>query len=330
VRVGIIGPAGPDDFADNIASALNSMGHEPVNLGIPYPRSRGRLAAGAVDVLRKAGPLDSAFHSRVVRRARETKPDLIVNVLGRFETGALAKIRSSCGVMALWFPDSVTNLGRQLMFQAPYDALFFKEPVLVDRVRKMLGLPAHYLPEACNPAWHRPPEETVEELSRVIVVAGSSYPWRVRLLERMVDAGLPIRIFGPTPPRWLDSEVVRRYHTGHYLRCEEKAVVFRSAGAVLNNLHPTEIDGVNCRLFEAAGCGAAVLTETRPQLSELFEPEHEVLVFSNFDELVDSARVLLSSREIGKKVGDAAALRAHRDHTYQHRIAEILRVLELS
>ena len=58
--------------------------------------------------------------------------------------------------VAYWSPDPVTSLGRSLMLLAPYDAIFFKEPHIVDRLRAMTDLPVYYLPEACNPRWHQP------------------------------------------------------------------------------------------------------------------------------------------------------------------------------
>ena len=89
-------------------------------------------------------------------------------------------------------------------------------------------------------------------------------------------------------------------------------------------MHPAEISGVNSRLFEATGCGAAVLTEFRPTVPELFDPGRELLVFHDFDELLDQAASLLSDSELGTRLGDAAAQRAHRDHTHDLRIATIL------
>ena len=53
--------------------------------------------------------------------------------------------------------------------------------------------------------------------------------------------------------------------------------MFRSAAGVLNTMHRGEMAGVNERLFQAAGCGAAVLTEFRPTLPELFAIGDEVL-----------------------------------------------------
>jgi spore maturation protein CgeB len=89
-------------------------------------------------------------------------------------------------------------------------------------------------------------------------------------------------------------------------------------------MHPAEVTGVNSRLFEAAGCGAAVLTEFRPAVPELFNVGEEVLAFHDFDDLVDQASRLLNEVGLTTRIGDAAARRAHRDHSYDVRLADIL------
>ena len=119
----------------------------------------------------------------------------------------------------------------------------------------------------------------------------------------------------------------RAAHTGRIVTREEKARVFRSAVGVLNTMHPAEVSGVNARLFEAAGCGAAVLTEFRPTVPELFAVGEEVLVFHDFDDLVEQATRLLSERGLTARLGDAATQRAHRDHTYDLRVTAILEKL---
>jgi spore maturation protein CgeB len=92
-------------------------------------------------------------------------------------------------------------------------------------------------------------------------------------------------------------------------------------------MHPAEVKGVNARLFEAAGCGAAVLTEFRPAVRELFEVGEELLVFHDFDELIDQASRLLNESTLTAQLGDAATRRAHTDHSYDARVATILEKL---
>jgi spore maturation protein CgeB len=222
----------------------------------------------------------------------------------------------------LWFPDAVVNLGRALMLLAPYDALFFKEPHLVDRLRATLDLPVHYLPQGCNPRHHKPAIPAGTE--PYLVIAGNMYPSRLRLLERLIAKGIPVRAYGGAIPCWAGDSPVRRIHTGRTVFTGEKARVFRSAAGVLNNLHPAEISGVNLRLFEAAGSGAAVLSEFRPTIPELFTAEEEILTFRDFDELVEQASRLLHEPGLTARLGDAAARRAHGEHTIAHRLATIL------
>ena len=92
-------------------------------------------------------------------------------------------------------------------------------------------------------------------------------------------------------------------------------------------MHPAEVSGVNSRLFEAAGCGAAVLTEFRSTVPDLFDVGAEVLAYRDFDELVNQASCLLNQSALRTQLGNAAARRAHRDHTHDLRVTTILEKL---
>ena len=248
--------------------------------------------------------------------------EVIINIDSHLSPDAVTMLRKHGVRVAFWFPDCVLSMGRSLMLLAPYNALFFKEPHLIERLRSTLGLPAYYLPEACNPRWHKRAGPAGGE--PYLVVAGNMYPSRVTLLERLMDENIPVKIYGPKFPRWITAPRARSVHTGVYLAREEKKRVFRSAAGVLNTLHPAEIRGVNARLFEAAGCGAAVLTEFRPVVPDLFTVGDEVLAFNDFDELIQQATLLLNDSGLGARLGGAASVRAHRDHIYELRLSAIL------
>jgi spore maturation protein CgeB len=323
VRVGVIGPVAPDYFAENVGDALSRMGHDVTQLGSAHAHYGGRLTTAVAQLGRQALPqIDERAQRRIVRGALAAGCEVIVNVDSYLLPGTVAQLRRGGARVAFWFPDALSNLGRQLMLLTPYDALFFKEPQLVERLQAMLDLPVYYLPEACNPRWHRPLGPVGTE--PYLVVAGNMYPSRVRLLDRLIAKGIPLKLYGGVFPSWLGESEARHAHTGAYIVREEKARIFRSAVGVLNTMHPAEVFGVNARLFEAAGCGAAVLTEFRPAVPELFAVGDEVLAFRNFDELLDQATRLLSETGLSTRLGDAAASRAHRDHTYDLRLTTIL------
>jgi spore maturation protein CgeB len=85
--------------------------------------------------------------------------------------------------------------------------------------------------------------------------------------------------------------------------------------------------GVNRRLFEAAGCGAAVLTDVRPDLDGLFKTGDEVATFDSFETLVEQAWWMLDHARDARAMGERAAARAHADHTYDRRLSQLLAAL---
>jgi spore maturation protein CgeB len=323
VRIGLVGPSAVDRFADNIADALQHTGHIATHLGPAVARGHTRFTTNIARVARQGWhPLEEWAQRKVVRAAHDAHCEVVIVLDAALAPDAVDRIRRSGTRMVFWFPDHVANLGRQFMLLGAYDAVFFKEPQLVKRLRATLDLPVYYLPQACNPRLHRPLVPAGTE--PYLVIAGNMYPSRTRLLERLIEKGIPLKLYGAGFPHWIGNTAARRAHTGQVIFGEEKAQIFRSATGVLNTMHPAEEAGVNSRLFEAAGCGAAVLSEFRPTVPELFAVDDEVLTFRDFDELIDQATRLLNNTGMSARIGDAAARRAHLEHTYDLRIATIL------
>jgi spore maturation protein CgeB len=60
--------------------------------------------------------------------------------------------------------------------------------------------------------------------------------------------------------------------------------VFRSSRVTINHHGDVGPFANNLRLFEATGVGTALLTDRKSNLSELFEPDVEVLAYSSATE----------------------------------------------
>ncbi|GAA2501944.1 CgeB family protein [Winogradskya humida] len=323
MHLGLIGPYAPDMFLHNIGDALVRLGHQVTHLGVVRSERGGRVRARLTDLALAAHPrAEDRYQRHLADAARRSGCQAVITTDGSLPPAVVGMLRRNRIPVVLWFPDAVTNMGRQRMLTAPYSAMFFKDPLLVQRLRDVLGLPVGYLPEACNPRWHRPIGAAGTE--RVVVVAGNIYPSRVVLLQRLHAAGVPLRIYGGPPARWIRGLLPPDLYAGRSVYREEKSMVFRSAVAVLNNLHPGEMSGVNCRLFEASGAGAAVLCERRPVLGELFDLDREVVPYSTFDELTERIRELFDDQRLGAEYGDAASKRAHAEHAYDVRMPAIL------
>jgi spore maturation protein CgeB len=299
------------------------MGHQGIHLGTAGSFSHSWLAHQSARVLFRVPAYVRQRQQAIVKAAERCRPELVINLEGQLLPETVADVKRSAGKIVLWFPDAVVNLGRMLMFLAPYDALFFKEPHLVERCQAMLGIDVHYLPEACNTRWHRPPASEGPR-DRHIVVAGNIYGYRAVLLERLIDDGIPVSIYGGPIASFIGHPRVRRLHTGEFISRERKAEVFHRAAAVLNSMHPGEFKGMNCRLFEATASGALVVTEHRAELPQFFDTEKEVVAYSTYQELVEQLKWALTEPAEGGNLRLAASVRAHGEHTYELRLTELL------
>jgi spore maturation protein CgeB len=75
------------------------------------------------------------------------------------------------------------------------------------------------------------------------------------------------------------------------------------------------------RVFEAAGAGACLVTDEWAGIEMFLEPEREVLVARNGEEV--AAHVATLDSERAARIGDAARRRILAEHTYERRAAEL-------
>jgi len=269
--------------------------------------------------------------SRLVSRARELQPKLVLVTHCLLPPQVVSMLREACSAKVVcWFTDHAMNLHRQYLLACPYDAFFLKEPFLVRLLKEKLGVDAHYLPECCNPMWHKTASVTDEERVKYgcdLVAAGTLHYYRARMLERFDDYDL--KVWGYNAPAWLKTSVRGRY-MNHYVTCDEKAKAYSTAKILLNTMFYAEIEGVNCTLFEAAGCGAFQIADWKPSLPELFEPEREIVTFRTHQELKDKVDYYLAHPEERREIADRAHARAHREHTYEARLNKMFEILGIS
>lgn len=323
MRVMVVGPLGPDDFADNVRDTLSRIGHEVHAVGAARPSFPVRKVDALVSIVSDhTSSVDQYRQRHLVRTVQRVRPDVLLTMDRRLHRSVIDSARQVGARTALWFPDHVSTMGRHDMFINGYDRIYLKNPVLVERLQSIYGLPVRYLPEACNSSWHRSSAGYGEDAA--IVMAGNIHPTRAALIKRLLAAGLPVRLYGAPVPEWVQTPELLAAHTGQYLVRTEKANAFRRARVVLNNLHPAEYAGVNCRLFEACGSGGLAMTEIRSGLTDVFEPGRELETFESFDELKNKLEWYLADPERGRAIADAGAKRAHAEHTYEHRLSAVL------
>lgn len=270
------------------------------------------------------------FEASLIRKIIDFSPAVILVLLGnQLSPKTAAAIRKESNArLVCWCQDQMTTLGRQFLLSCEYDAVFVKDRYMHDLFSRMVrSTRFHYLPEACNPRTHRPlalTDKDREVYGCDVMIAGTLYYYRQEIIRPIIDNldGIDIKIWG-TRPDWLLDRMPGRY-MGRYVFGDDKVRATLSAKICLNTLHFAEVNSLNCRAFELAGCGGFQLVTRVPVLAEHFEPEVEVATFGTVDELLEKTVYYLRNPAAALAIAERGRVRAHREHTYEHRLRELL------
>lgn len=262
---------------------------------------------------------------KLLTRIHAEEPDWILVILGsQVSPKTLVKIKNTMKIpLICWSQDALSNLGRQYVLSGCYDKVYFKDPYMVRTFNNYLaGTKYLYLPEACNPKEHYK-EELVDipDLYRAdITTAATLYYFRQGILEQLNE--FDVKVWGNVPD-WLMQRNVGKLMR-RQIRLNEKRLAFSGSKIVLNTLHYSEIESVNCRCFEVAGCGAFQLMSYSPDVVNCFEPDREIVFFSNTAELKRKIKYYLDNEDERMLIAENAMRRAHSEHTYVNRLKEIV------
>ena len=143
---------------------------------------------------------------------------------------------------------------------------------------------------------------------------------RLFLTSAIADPTSTFRIAGSLyPPTAWPSNVTVEEH----LLPEDHAAFFSSCVATLNITRSTMAAYGFCpsgRLFEAAACGAVIVSDWWEGLDEFFEPGKEIFIVENSEDVLAVLR--RDKREL-LRIGQAAKARALEEHTGEGRVRKL-------
>jgi spore maturation protein CgeB len=225
--------------------------------------------------------------------------------------------RRTRAVWVNWFPDDPHQLAVSTRLAPAYDRFFTHDSSSLDRYRGV-GARAHYLAFGCDPGFLHP-EDGNARWRTPLVFVGSCDPLRERVLDEVKDLGLTVRGPGwPNGPVYGDD------------------LMHALAGATVGlNLHQHFGDdgdpalygtGANMRVFELAAVGTPQLSDAKADIARHFVPGREIALYNSVAELREQARALLADEAQRRSLATAARERALREHTWAHRLEELLTV----
>lgn len=268
--------------------------------------------------LRRRGMDNLPFRSvadRMRRAISLARPDLVLTFKGaQIIPDMAATLRAQHRARWInWYPDAPQNLSESIANGVSYDRVFLIDSTMVT-AHHALGRDAGYLALGFDPArFHRVPDAG-DPLP--IVFIGSAEPGRDRLLHELRDMGL--RCYGP------------RQEGGPLYGNDQNRILSRARIAVNVHQYFGEVPadrygaGANQRFFELAGIGVTQLCDYKADLPHHFVDGKEIVLYANAAELKERARELLSDETRARAIGDAAHRRAMSEHTWRHRVRELL------
>lgn len=170
----------------------------------------------------------------------------------------------------------------------------------------------HYLPVAAEPDCYKPYPIMKKWDWCFIGHLNSSH--RIDLVDRFVkefDLGDGKGYLG-----WRFPQI-----QGHNI-LDDVAKKFSMSRLVINDSIKNDL---NMRTFEAMATGTTLLTQENEPLLELFTPGIHLTTFKTIDEAVMRARYLLDNPETCEAIGKAGLKEVLNEHTYNHRVLEILK-----
>jgi len=85
--------------------------------------------------------------------------------------------------------------------------------------------------------------------------------------------------------------------------------------------------GLPLRIFDIMGCGGFLMTNYQLEIPELFELGVDLETYSSAEELIDKCEYYLSHDEERKKIAQNGYLKVKKQHSYQHRIMEMFKII---
>jgi len=97
---------------------------------------------------------------------------------------------------------------------------------------------------------------------------------------------------------------------------------------ITRKAHASVYASSSSRPFELASMGCCIVSNPYKGLEEWFEPKKEILIIESAQEAIEIYKWLLKNDAERRKLGEQARERVLREHTYQHRARELVRVLK--
>lgn len=149
----------------------------------------------------------------------------------------------------------------------------------------------------------------------------------VPVLEYLAQ-NTPMQFFGYGAGSLDRDSSIRGRHHGEVWGLDMYRALARSRITLNRHINVAENNANNMRLYEATGVGSLLITDKKDNLNDLFEIGKEVIAYSTQEEAAELIRYYLAHPDEAEAIAKAGQARTLRDHTYKHRMKELMPILQ--
>jgi spore maturation protein CgeB len=271
----------------------------------------------------------------LLARAADIRPDLVIMMLMEEEVplGAIRKLGESATTVN-WFADDAWRFRSFSRHVAPaFSWALTTSRKALDRYRRIDGVRALFAPWAFNPAIFK---RSSEPMQHDVSFIGQRHGVRADLIEKLRADGLDVFVRGAHWPggRVTFPELATAFATSrinlNFLASSAGPV--RRAGLKFRGSYrldqmllravPPPLQ-MKARLVEIPASGGFQITDALPEAEEMFVPGKEVVTTSSFGELREMIHHYLDHEEDRAAIALRGFERAHAEHTFAHRFADL-------
>lgn len=325
-------------ITEYIENALKSLGYEIQS----FSNRDFIIPARFRDKITYLNNLDfKRLNKKLISAIKSFKPDLFLEAGGnRIFPETVEEIKRYGTKTALWTIDVPgSDFDSIIKAASHYDFVFTGGSEAYDILNEKGVKNLQWFPFACDPEFHKPVllnEEEKKLYGSDVVFVGTVdpvlYPFRVKTLEFISDFNLSI--WGPGAENIPHDSKIKPLIRGEKTTPEIWTKIY-SASKIVLCMHYKDPEGkIPChqaspRVYEVLACGAFLMVDEQRDIIRLFKDREELVVFKDTDELKRLIRYYLERPDERKMIAENGRKKVLMEHTYKHRIEEMLKRINL-
>ncbi len=150
---------------------------------------------------------------------------------------------------------------------------------------------------------------------------------RIRWLEHLCRR-VDVNVWGYGYDQLSKNSPIRKCYRGTAWGVDMYRIIRHSRMTLNFHIGIAECYANNMRLYEATGAGTLLVTDHKQNLTDMFEPGHEVVAYQTYDDCLDRIHYYLNHESERQKIAAGGQARTLREHTYGIRMQELVEIVE--